>query len=198
MENRLDDNSKKARGARKRREDLPIDAIEQEYLNGATTYFLGEKYGVDHSTISKWMRSLGHFRGRGNGLSRNLTCSVCGQLFTTTRSNEIYCSECRKQLERNNEYRHRARRYGVEYDPSITLQSALSRLGMTCALCGGECDQSDRTSQYVGAKYPTIDHIQPMSMGGSHTWGNVQIAHMLCNSKKGVQDWSLTKEFSYA
>jgi 5-methylcytosine-specific restriction endonuclease McrA len=47
-----------------------IDQIEREFLDGATTYELGEKYGVNHATISKWMRKLGHCRGKWywNGL----------------------------------------------------------------------------------------------------------------------------------
>lgn len=42
-----------------------IDSIEREYLAGASTYELGEKYGVNHATISKWMRERGHCRGKG-------------------------------------------------------------------------------------------------------------------------------------
>ena len=34
------------------------------------------------------------------------------------------------------------------------------------------------------AKYPTVDHIVPLSKGGTHTWNNVQLAHMACNSGK--------------
>ena len=44
-----------------------IDAIEAEYLVGASTYELGEKYGVDHTTIGKWMKKRGHVRGKGYG-----------------------------------------------------------------------------------------------------------------------------------
>lgn len=48
-----------------KRTDVDIDAIEREYLAGASTYELGEKYGVNHATISTWMRELGHVRGKG-------------------------------------------------------------------------------------------------------------------------------------
>lgn len=43
-----------------------LDAIEREYLAGSSTYELGEKYGVTHQTISKWMRERGYCRGRGS------------------------------------------------------------------------------------------------------------------------------------
>ena len=45
--------------------DIDIDALEIEYLAGASTYELGEKYGVYHTTISKWMKQRGHIRGKG-------------------------------------------------------------------------------------------------------------------------------------
>lgn len=50
-----------------RAKDLDMDALEAEYLAGASTYELGEKYGVNHTTISKWMKQCGHVRGKGIG-----------------------------------------------------------------------------------------------------------------------------------
>ena len=52
-------------GQSKRRKPEIIDAVECDYLAGASTYDLGKKYGVNHGTISKWMRERGHHRGKG-------------------------------------------------------------------------------------------------------------------------------------
>lgn len=30
-----------------------------------------------------------------------------------------------------------------------------------------------------------MDHKKPISKGGSHTWDNIQLAHHVCNSRKG-------------
>ena len=49
---------------------------------------------------------------------------------------------------------------------------ALARDGYVCHYCGAE------------NKDMTIDHIIPISKGGSHTMGNVRLVHMGCNSKK--------------
>ena len=45
--------------------NLDLDKIEREYLAGATTYSLGEKYCVNSRTISKWMRQRGIHLGKG-------------------------------------------------------------------------------------------------------------------------------------
>ena len=53
----------------------------------------------------------------------------------------------------------------------ISRRAILNRDNKECAYCGKEAD--------------TIDHIQPRSKGGTHTWGNVIAACRKCNSKKG-------------
>lgn len=274
-----------------RKQDVDLKAIETEYLNGASTYELGKRYGVNHATIGKWMRELGHKRGKGNYPSRKfvdkqkcgsgrrqfekwliaeygdkftcleyinsntpykLRCNECGSEFTrwpdktskircqTCYKKELeqkrimneqqrqkrkeerkkklveeyakekiccmcglvfhnesetakYCSrKCQRKANHNNQrgryaygnHRKRARIYGVAYEPGITLKKLIKRDGLTCKICGGQCDLSDRTSTHVGLSYPTIDHIIALKNGGGHTWDNVQIAHMICNSTK--------------
>jgi len=34
----------------------------------------------------------------------------------------------------------------------------------------------------------TIEHIRPLSHGGTHTWDNVAPAHARCNFEKGDSD----------
>ena len=76
----------------------------------------------------------------------------------------------------------------TDFDPDITLEELYNRAGGTCALCGRSCDYNDyvfRGSVFIaGNEYPSIDHIRPLSRGGSHTWANVQLVHRRCNSIK--------------
>ena len=82
-------------------------------------------------------------------------------------------------------YRERAYAYGVAYDKSISLKKVMERDNGICKLCGQPINKADFSSKSVGPLYPTIDHIIPLSKGGGHTWDNVQLAHMYCNSTKG-------------
>ena len=132
------------------------------------------------------------------------SCSVCGKSYTirdymqstgmSYRRDSGFCSaECRdiqkkiikKKYKTNGSHTHRARKYGVEWERGITLRSAVNRFGLICALCGEPCDWNDRSwTKYFGPKYPSIDHIIPLSKGGTHTWNNVQVAHIICNDLK--------------
>ena len=85
-------------------------------------------------------------------------------------------------------YRIRAAAYGVRYDPHVTLKSVMKRDGGLCKLCGKPVDTTDRRGNGLGYYYPTIDHIVPLSKGGEHVMSNVQLAHMICNSRKGADN----------
>lgn len=145
---------------------------------------------------------------REQKLDMTYTCKECGKEYTPrqyvidaglkTYSNPGYCSAAckRKGLNRiihrshkkhkvGENHRARARKYGCAYDSSVTILKLIKRDGLRCALCGEMCDPDDHSwSEYIGPRSPSIDHIIPMAKGGGHTWDNVQIAHVICNSYK--------------
>lgn len=309
--------------------NIDKDAIEAEYLAGATTYELGEKYGVCPETISKWMRKRGHVRGKGfsgtrqkadakkraegkrlfeewltaeygdrftcleyinnntpyklrcnecgseftrwpdktqaircptcyekqleqkriekerekrvrkkllaeeyakekkccicgsvfhseygnakfcskrcritNGirkknekkkinskrkraaeLAKDKTCAYCGEVFHSDRVNKVYCDKCSIRF-RGSDHKARAEKYGVKYEGGITLDAVIQRDNNICQICGKPCDSNDSTWGGYGPMYPSIDHVIAMVNGGGHTWNNVQLAHVICNSYK--------------
>ena len=75
------------------------------------------------------------------------------------------------------------------FDRDITVDKLFIRDNGVCSLCGGMCDYRDSTTRnghfIVGEKYPSIDHVIPLSKGGTHTWDNVKLAHFKCNTLKG-------------
>lgn len=125
--------------------------------------------------------------------TRHLECSECGTKFISTHKNAKYCSEecVKKYTNRTNETRrrHKLRENGV-VDYSINLYKLIKKHNSICALCNEVVDEEDY--KMIGNvfiaydMYPSIDHIMPVSKGGTHTWDNVQLAHRICNSKKSA------------
>lgn len=114
-----------------------------------------------------------------------IECAQCGGLFYGKGK---YCSEECKRKAFNRAHDHRIERAGI-IDKSITLEKLFFRDRGKCWICGGECDYKDHKvdesgSFIVGANYPTIDHVYPLSKGGNHTWENVKLAHHRCNTLK--------------
>lgn len=121
------------------------------------------------------------------------TCKECSTVFPVEyRDKTRFCSiECghvagrrSKRKAKNHRggdrHRHRARKYGVAYEP-IQLIKVLERDGWKCGLC---TQPISRDAQYPDPMMPSLDHIIPMSKGGSHTHANVQAAHHRCNTLK--------------
>lgn len=61
------------------------------------------------------------------------------------------------------------------------IHKLASRDGWTCKLCGDKI--SSKTLS--GPLRPTADHIVPRSLGGSNALWNLQLAHALCNERRG-------------
>lgn len=117
-------------------------------------------------------------------LKKPKRCVRCGEEFFSQYANQQYCS---KKCKRHNgtSIRHRCRKYGRRYDPSVTPRKIFERDGYICRICGLACDKNDRSwNGFFGAYSPTVDHIIALANGGDHTWDNVQCAHAICNSYK--------------
>ena len=56
-----------------------------------------------------------------------------------------------------------------------------------CHLCGKEVVRHERTN-ISGSKAPSIDHIKPLSKGGSDYPSNLKTAHISCNKSRGNDD----------
>lgn len=123
----------------------------------------------------------------------NHVCKNCGVEFcqaSTGYNSERYCSE-RCQFRWTNRIRSEKRHRTLmdrKHDKDITLDRLFKRDDGICYLCGGQCDWNDGEDKngvfVAGNNYPSIDHVVPVSKGGTHTWDNVRLAHRLCNTIK--------------
>lgn len=128
-----------------------------------------------------------------------LECSECGKMYFSDRSDRKTCSAiCSNK--RNNRIKEMKRRINMQcngaIDWDITLEKLIQRDKNKCYICGKECDKEDylidaNGNFIVGPNYPSIDHVVPISKGGTHTWDNVRLAHHACNTLKSnkVINW---------
>lgn len=89
--------------------------------------------------------------------------------------------------------RRRARKLGSRVlDSGISWVTLLDKDGPECWLCGENVDPEDYTvgtrgrgvGRVPGPRYPSHDHVIPLSAGGDHSWANSRLAHLQCNKKK--------------
>ena len=114
-------------------------------------------------------------------------CLYCEKSFYSSAKH--YCSdECKRKASRvkseirKSERLKRARSNGP-FDADIDIYKLIERDGGHCYLCG---DDVLFSYHYNDPKYPTIEHVLPISKGGSHSWDNVKVACRECNTRKST------------
>lgn len=118
------------------------------------------------------------------------TCVECGSTFHSALNTAKYCNKrCRGIRQRGSasnersQRRRRARKKGAVSEP-YTIREIGERDGWRCHIC-----KTKTWTRYIGKHYhpkkPTVDHIVPLSKGGTDLKSNVAIACYLCNTAKG-------------
>lgn len=91
----------------------------------------------------------------------------------------------------------RARQAGVESDPKLTVLALRSIDGDYCCYCGVEMTfVRGRRGEGIASNRATLEHILPISRGGTHTFDNAAIACHRCNTSKNrktVAEWEAWK-----
>jgi 5-methylcytosine-specific restriction endonuclease McrA len=67
----------------------------------------------------------------------------------------------------------------VHYEP-VDRRKIFARDQWICQLCLGPVNPASTHPKWRAS----LDHILPMSRGGTHTYANLQLAHVSCNSRK--------------
>lgn len=98
-------------------------------------------------------------------------CRTCLGTFTTTRpSKQRYCSA-----------QHRASFARIGLGSARRLR-VLVRDGWHCYLCDRDIDA---TLRWPHDRAGTVDHVKPVSAGGTNADSNLRAAHWSCNRDKG-------------
>jgi 5-methylcytosine-specific restriction endonuclease McrA/ribosomal protein S27E len=115
-------------------------------------------------------------------------CVVCGNEFIARHGNRLACSEkCERKLKRQCKHTRKAmKKCNGRIDRDISLEGLIKRDRGVCHICGRKCDKRDfvidaNGSYVAGPNHPSIDHLLPLSNGGTDTWDNIKLAHHKCN-----------------
>jgi 5-methylcytosine-specific restriction endonuclease McrA len=84
----------------------------------------------------------------------------------------VVCARCNKQKDALK----RARAYGVAIE-AVSYEKIAQRDGGVCYLCQAPVALADES----------FDHVVALGNGGQHSSGNVRLAHIVCNVKKGLR-----------
>lgn len=74
------------------------------------------------------------------------------------------------------ENRRRAR-FLESFVEAVDPAEVRTRVSGMCGICNG----------FVAITDQSLDHIIPLSKGGTHEYANIQLAHRICNSRKGAR-----------
>lgn len=80
-----------------------------------------------------------------------------------------------------------AQRRAQKLDPeaeNFSRQEIFDRDGWICQLCNNPVDPEAPSQSALSA---SLDHKIPLAKGGKHTRSNSQLAHLVCNQRKGAQ-----------
>jgi len=113
-------------------------------------------------------------------------CAHCATTFLPAHGAMVYCSDrCARRsakVKHGSTHRRRARGFGVAYEVVNPLR-VFERDAWRCQECGCKTPRSLRGT--TNPRAPELDHIQPMSRGGSHTYRNTRCTCRACNGRKG-------------
>jgi 5-methylcytosine-specific restriction endonuclease McrA len=66
----------------------------------------------------------------------------------------------------------------------VSAKELAKERGVACGICGLDVDLTLRKPDVMRA---SIDHIMPVARGGTNERSNLQLAHLLCNMRKGAR-----------
>lgn len=120
------------------------------------------------------------------------SCQECAVPFCAQRGATRYCSlDCRRVFlnrkriadgtTRKYAETRRVRKLGIDSERVERLVVA-ERGAWKCGIC---FDDINPSLTYPDPESFSVDHIQPLSLGGAHSYANTRPAHLECNVKRG-------------
>lgn len=109
--------------------------------------------------------------------------TVYRKYFVTQGKFGRYCDRCRLNRRRARYRMKTVKRQSLTVKPSrLSCDEIAVRDGFVCHICNGLVDMTLPRTVGLGA---TVDHVIPLSKGGSDEPDNLRLAHWSCNVRKG-------------
>lgn len=170
-----------------------------------TTHDMGAYDNCQYcSTVSHGKKFCDHnCRNRhSRGLPVFVNCTACGESFRPFNKSGCCSDKCHEELARLNsrewyakamllpkyknkvraaEYKRKALKVNA-YVEHVDVAVVFRRDKGICWLCNEKVDPS---LKWPNLGFGTLDHIVPLARGGMHSYGNIKLAHLSCNCRKG-------------
>ena len=152
--------------------------------SAGTSTYCSDKCSKEAQSLKKRLRTMSY---------KIVDCKCCGKQFMQEyKKSKVYCSDECVRTYGKAEHRHARRKRIKEngrVDQGININRLARQENNLCHICHTVCDDSDYkiTDEgyfLAGDQYPSIDHVIPLSKGGTHTHDNVRLAHFKCNRDK--------------
>jgi len=101
-----------------------------------------------------------------------------------SRSGKVSHPTCKEQRQRDWNRAKNAKRRRYRYVRSSMFSVISERDEWTCHICGEYVDDSLPSYSRMS---PSLDHVIPLSKGGTDDPKNLKLSHFICNVRKGTQ-----------
>lgn len=182
------DHEKQTARARARRQaegrPIPGDLVPcgNTMCSNTAIYKSGQPYcSITCRTVAHRYRQEGAWPSGPHSRVYFGACPDCGQLLARRSKAPARCRDCAQMRARAVDARknHKRRASGRI---TVTMRDLANRDGERCHICRKKIDLSLSGMTKWG---PTIDHILPVSCGGTNDESNLALAHRHCNSARG-------------
>lgn len=179
------DCGEKARAVAKRRG--PFDLVCHVCLKGFVSKQSHTRYcSPDCYRAANTVRASGRWKRLNPRPAQYVyTCDFCSGEILRDRplgGSRRYHADCAVEAKRARYRKKTVARQSATVRPSgVSLLAVVERDGWACWLCGVMVDQFVPRTSRMGA---TVDHVVPLSKGGSDELENLRLAHWICNNKK--------------